>query len=75
MSPLVATASAVSASPLFVRTPVARSPSDSISTTGSPTIMRPPSRSKCVTMPATSRLVPPIANQTPPSFSSLWISA
>ena len=75
MSPLVATASAVICSPDRVRTPEARSPSASISTTGSPTIMRPPSRSKWVTMPATSRLVPPMANQTPPSFSSLWISA
>ncbi len=27
------------------------------------------------TMPPTSVLVPPLANQTPPSFSSLWISA
>ena len=32
-------------------------------------------RSKCLTMPATNRLVPPFANHTPPSRSSLWINA
>ena len=74
-SALAAIASASPVQPLAVVTPVARSPSVSIEVTGSPSRITPPSRSNCVTMPATNLLVPPIANQTPPSRSSLWISA
>ena len=75
MSALLATASKRCLKPLLVSTSLARVPMVCTCTTGSPTRIVPPSRSKWRTMPAIKRLVPPRAHHTPPSFSSLWISA
>ncbi len=58
--------------PLWVSTSVARLPIVCTRMTGSPIRTLPPNLSKCRSIAAIRRLVPPRAHHTPPSISKAW---